>query len=114
MEHKKDFETVCRYGELNYKRREGPSRAKDYTQTYYWNHWQKCSIMALYEGEKRTLRGHDKPEVCWICIDQYGALHSIPSRHLRLMDQKCGFGFIPGVWEAMFDVLDWAEEQNYG
>lgn len=108
----RNFDTVCRYGELRYNRREGPSKAKDLSCTYYYNHWKQVNIMALFEGEKRTLRGHDKPEVCWICIDEFGELSSIPARHLRMMDSICGFGFVPGVWEVMEQLLEWAEERN--
>ena len=87
------FDDVVKYAEaLGWKHREGPSRAKDYTMTFWHSGWNGETIMALYEGEKRTLRGKDKPEVCWICIHGDGSVSSVPSRHLqKYYTQKKGF-----------------------
>lgn len=93
MEQTITFEDVCEYAKnAGFAPRGEESKAKDYTQTYWHNPWAHFNIMVLYEGEKRTLRGHEKPEVCWICIDCFGNIMSIPSRHIRMMDSICGFG----------------------
>lgn len=93
MKYKITFEDVCEYAKsVGFAPRGEESRAKDYTQTYWHNPWGHFNLMVLYEGEKRILRGHDKPEVCWICIDGFGEVMSIPSRHIRMMNNICGFG----------------------
>lgn len=96
------FEDVCRYAEkIGCLHREGPSKATDYTQHYFRNHWINQSIMVLYEAPRRTLKGHDKPEVCWWCISSDGRIHSIPSRHLRMMDEIRGMS----IWEEGADMI---------
>lgn len=89
------FDMLCEYAkELGFKPRpiEENSKAKDITQTYYKMPWNGQNIMTLYEGEKRTLRGRDVPEVCWICINSSGDVMSIPSRTIRQMTTLRGFG----------------------
>lgn len=89
------FEDVIKYAEaLGYEHRGEPSRAKDYTMTYWFSNWTNEVIMVLYEGKKRTLRGKDKPEVCWICIHGDGSVSSVPSRYFRTcMIERRGFSF---------------------
>ena len=85
------FTDVCHYAELSgCPHREDQSRAKDLTQTYYWNPWRKCYLMVLYEGPRRILRGGTKPEVCWWVIDSDGNLWSEASRNIRRMDPAKG------------------------
>lgn len=77
------FEEVVRCAETQgYEHRGEPSRAHDYTQTY-WRTFNNNSVMVLYEGKKRKLRGHDKEEVCWICVYEDGSFGSVPSRYFR-------------------------------
>lgn len=99
------FDLVCDYAKQYYKPRpaEENSRAKDMTQTYWIRPWDNAKLMVLYEGERRQLKGRDKPEVCWICVDEYGNLTSTPSRHFRLMGCSCGFGFNDTGRQAIID-----------
>ena len=89
------FELVCDYAKQYFAPRpaEEKSRAKNMTQTYWKTPWGYEKIMVLYEGERRQLKGRNKPEVCWICVDEYGNLKSYPSRYFRMMESRCGFGF---------------------
>lgn len=90
MENRITFNVLCKYAqEMGYTPRTEPNRAKDYTQYYFAMYNQ--TYMSLYQGERRTLRGHDKPEVCWVCIDYNGRLHSVPSRHIRTATMIRGF-----------------------
>ena len=87
------FNDVCHYAELSgCPHREEPSRAKDLTQTYYWNPWRKRYIMVLYEAPRRILRGGTKPEVCWWCIDSDANISNEASRNIRLMEPAKGIG----------------------
>lgn len=96
------FEQVVEYAEkVGCEHRGEPSRATNYTQHYFRNHWMQMNMMVLYEAPRRTLKGHDKPEVCWWCITPNGHLHSIPSRHLRMMDEIRGFV----LWEEGYDLI---------
>lgn len=115
-EYKRDFETVCAYAELKYDRRTGRSRAKNMAGFFFTNPWANDNKqhMVLFEGEKRIARGRTEPEVYWIVIDETGRVRRMPARNIRQMTPIPGFTFIPGVWEAMFDVLEWAEDRNYG
>lgn len=84
MEQKLTFEDVVRYAELcGKKHREEASRAKDMAGLILNYPYNSKTIMVLYEGERRTVRGHDKPEVCWICVCPDGSLISVPARNLR-------------------------------
>ena len=105
--YERNFETVCKYANLRYKPRQGESRATDMSHKYFYNHWKHTRIMVLYEGDKRILKGHDTAEVCWICINEYGGVDSIPARHLRMMEEKPGFSFVNGVWSEMISLLEW-------
>lgn len=88
------FEEVCRYAERSGAlHREGESKSKNLTQTYWFNPWRRCPIMVLYEAPKRVLFGHTKEEVCWICIDPEGNLYNEASRNIRRMETRTGFGF---------------------
>lgn len=107
MEKKITFEDVVRYAELCGKaHRSDSSRAKDMSQLLLHNPYNNQNIMVLYEGERRTPRGHDKPEVCWICISPDGSLSSVPSRVLRQMGPSRGFGFWPKGREKLERVLN--------
>lgn len=99
------FELVCDYAKQAFAPREGKSKAKDYTQTYWDLPYSGRRVMALYEGEKRTLRGHDEPEVCWICVDEYAGVFSVPSRYIRKADMLCGFGFNPSGRQRIIDYF---------
>ena len=87
------FDDVVGYAEgLGWEHRGEPSKAKDYTMTFWYSGWSHETIMALYEGEKRTLRGKKNPEVCWICLHSDGSVSSVPSRYFRtFMIEKKGF-----------------------
>lgn len=77
------FEEIIKYAELlGYEHRDDISRAKDYTFTF-WQTPNYDKIMVLYEGQRRILRGHIEPEVCWICLHQDGFVSSVPSRYFR-------------------------------
>lgn len=88
------FEDVVEYAEaLGYEHRGEPSKAKDYTMTFWQTPYGE-TMMSLYEGKKRTLRGKDKPEVCWVCIHDDGSVSSVPSRHFRTyLIERRGFSF---------------------
>lgn len=108
------FDDVVKYAELKgYAHREEPSKAKDYTQTFWDYPWRpNTTIMALYEGERRTLRGKKEPEVCWICISCYGDIISVPSRHIRKMCEKRGFSFLPDVKDHIIKTLNGYDEPD--
>lgn len=108
------FEEVVKYAEIKgYTHREEPSRAKDYTKTYWEYPWiPNTTIMALYEGEKRTLRGKKEPEVCWICISCYGNIMSVPSRHIRKMKELRGFGFLPEISDHIKKTINGYDEPD--
>lgn len=98
------FPQIIRYAEAKgYEHRGEPSRAKDYTQYYFTQYGQ--IYMALYEGPRRILRGHDKPEVCWWCIDHNGKIVSLPSRSIRTSDYISGFGLTDKAKEEIFTFL---------
>lgn len=99
------FELVCEYAKEAFPPRTDLSKAKDYTKTYWDLPYSGRRVMALYEGEKRTLRGHDKPEVCWICVDEYAGVFSVPSRYIRQADMVCGFGFNPSGRQRLIDYF---------
>lgn len=84
---------VIDYARLDkgFTKREGKSRAKDLQGKMY--RFYGKDLLVLYEGDKRVLRGHDKPEVCWICIDCFGCVQSIAARHLRHCDPCSSFCF---------------------
>lgn len=108
------FEEVVKYAEMKgYAHREDQSRAKDYTKTYWEYPWRpNTTIMALYEGEKRTLRGKKEPEVCWICISCYGDIMSVPSRHIRKMNAVRGFGFMPEISDHIKRTVNGYDEPD--
>jgi hypothetical protein len=110
----KKFELLCEFARLRgFAPRQGPSRATNHAGTFRYNHWSHATIMPLYEGEQRTLKGKEKPEVCWVCIDEYGGIASVPARHLRMMDKKPGFGFIMSeTWERIKDFIDYIKIQK--
>lgn len=89
------YELVEEYAKQERSPRTDVSRAKDMSHTFWELPWNGMNIMVLYEGERRTLRGHQKPEVCWICVNEYGDILSIAARHIRQANYKCGFGFNP-------------------
>ena len=96
------FEDVIHYAEkIGCLHRGEPSKATDYTHRYFYNHWIRQYMMALYEAPKRTLRGHDKPEVCWWCLSSDGHIQNVPSRHLRMMDEKKGMP----LWDEGYDMI---------
>lgn len=100
------FEEAIRYAELlGYEHRGEPSRAKDYTYTFWQTpHYDK--LMVLYEGKKRILRGHNEPEVCWICLHQDGSVSSVPSRYFRKnYTQIQGIPLYQDGKQKMADVL---------
>ena len=107
MEQKLTFANVCRYAEIcGRSHRQEASRAKDMAQLYLYMPWGNKTIMVLYEGERRVVRGHDKPEVCWICVGPDAELMSIPSRTLRMMTPRPGFGFWERGRDKVFRVLN--------
>lgn len=97
------FEKVCKYAQQFYSPRMDKSRSKDITQTFWQYPWG-TKIMVLYEGQRRTLRGHDKPEVCWICIDNSGKVSSLASRNIRKMKQIAGFRFNKNVADMIKEL----------
>lgn len=104
MEYKITFNQIVKYAEgLGYEHREGPSRAKDYTQYYFRQYGQ--IYMVLYEGPRRVIRGHSKPEVCWWCIDHSGNIISLPARSIRTSDCICGFGLHEEAKKKIFTFL---------
>lgn len=101
------FNDVCHYAELSgCPHREDQSRAKDLTQTYYWNPWRRCYLMVLYEGPRRILRGGTKPEVCWWVIDSDGNLWSEASRNIRRMDPAKGLRIGEEGYNKIMKVLN--------
>lgn len=94
-EQKPLFDKICKAATLYYPPREDASKSHDWAGFIYTNVWSDSDMryIVLYEGEKRTLRGHDKPEVCWIVIGENGQLQSVASRHLRKMRPADGFYF---------------------
>lgn len=111
MEKKITFKQLCDYAMAKgYTPRQDPSKAKDYTQYYFAMYNQ--IYMALYQGERRIIRGHDKPEVCWICIDYNGKLYSIPSRTIRSSPMLCGFGLSDEAKDNICDFLGITRKHN--
>lgn len=101
-ERKLTFEDVCLYAEkLGCGHREGPSKAKNVAGQFFYNHWTHRIIMPLYEGPKRTIKGKNKPEVCWWCLDSAGNVSSVPSRYLRMMDAAKGLA----IWNSGYDII---------
>ena len=101
------FTDVCHYAELSgCPHREDPSKAKDLTQTYYWNPWRRRYVMVLYEGPRRILRGGTKPEVCWWVIDGDGNLWSEASRNIRLMEPAKGLRIGEMGYDKIMKVLN--------
>ena len=101
------FTDVCHYAELSgCPHREDSSKAKDLTQTYYWNPWRRRYIMVLYEAPRRILRGGTKPEVCWWCIDGNGNLMNEASRNIRLMVPAKGIGIGKEGYEKIITVIN--------
>lgn len=93
MEHKITFKDVVRYAELcGAYHRQGESKAKDLSQTYWYSPWSYTPLMVLYEAPKRVLYGHKEAEVCWVCIDPEGELHNEAARNIRRMESRKGFG----------------------
>lgn len=114
MNYPKTFETVCEYAELKYNRRSDPSKAKDMSHTYFTNPWanDKAHHMVLFEGEKQIAKRRTEPEVYWVVIDETGRVRKMPARNIRQMTPIPGFAFLDGVWERMFEILDWAKEHR--
>ena len=111
MGEKAFFRVLCDYAKSQgFAARNEESKAKDYTQHYFSMYNQ--IYMSLYEGEKRTLRGHDKPEVCWICIDYNGKISSIPSRTIRTATQIRGFGLSDTAKEDILDFMGYTRRHN--
>lgn len=108
------FEEVVRYAEeQGYEHRGEPSKAKDYTKTYWLNSFSNEAIMVLYEGKKRTLRGKVKPEVCWICIHGDGSVSSVPSRYFqRYFTERRGFSFTNTGKQRLADYYNKQEEDT--
>lgn len=108
------FDDVVKYAEgLGWEHRKEPSRARDYTMTFWHSGWNGETIMALYEGEKRTLRGKDKPEVCWVCIHGDGSVSSVPSRHFqKYYTEKRGFYFTQAGKQRLADYFTRQEEEK--
>lgn len=101
------FTDVCHYAELSgCLHREDPSRAKDLTQTYYWNPWRRRYIMVLYEAPRRVLRGGTKAEVCWWCIDGDANISNEASRNLRLMTPAKGIGISDMGYEKIMKTIN--------
>ena len=111
MGEKALFRILCEYAkDKGFAARNEESKAKDYTQHYFCMYNQ--IYMALYEGERRIVRGHDKPEVCWICIDYNGDLHSIPSRTIRTSTQLRGFGLYGPAKEKILEYMGYTRKHN--
>ena len=108
------FDDIVKYAEaLGWEHRGEPSRAKDYTMTFWEEPMSHSVIMALYEGERRTLRGKDKPEVCWICIHGDGSISSVPSRYFqRYYTEKKGFYFTQTGKQKLADYFTKQEEDK--
>ena len=105
------FEDVILYAEkVGCEHRPDESKAKDYSHQYFYNPWGNMPLMVVYEAPKRTLRGHEKPEVCWWCIDPYGRFHSVPSRHLRMMEQRPGFPLYEEGYDLMIRTMNNIQE----
>lgn len=110
----KKYELLCEFARLRgFAPRQDKSRATDHTLDFRYNHWTHTLLMPLYEGEKRTLQGRDKPEVCWVCIDEWGGITSVPSRHLRTMDKRKGFGFVMyEAWDRIKEFIDYKKKED--
>lgn len=108
------FEDVVKYAELcECEHRDEFSRATDYTGKFFHNHWIHQNMMVLYEAPRRVLKGHDKPEVCWWCIAEDGGIRNIPSRHLRMMDEKKGFVLYDKAYEMIEKALNGVDDEPF-
>lgn len=89
------FDEVCRAAQSIMPKRMTASKATDWTGYIYRNIWSDSDMryIVLYEAEKRIVKGHTQPEVCWAVIAESGQLFSVPARHLRRMEEKSGFAF---------------------
>lgn len=107
------FEDVCYYAELcGCEHREEPSKAKDYTGQFFKSPWANKTVMVLYEAPRRTLRGHDKPEVCWWVIDSFGIMENVPARHIRMMTPARGLSIADVGYEKIFKILNKIQEDQ--
>lgn len=108
------FEDVVRYAELcECEHRGEPSKATDHTGKFFYNHWLGLDMVVLYEGPRRVLAGHDKPEVCWWCLCEDGGVRSIAARHLRMMDEKKGFVFYDRAYEMIVKALNGIDDEPF-
>lgn len=89
------FNKICEIAQEMFPARTDKSHSKDMTGLIFVNSYSDSNMrwIVLYEGEKRILRGHDTPEVCWICIGENGQLQSMAARNLRKMKFVNGFCF---------------------
>jgi hypothetical protein len=111
MEEKRlSFDEIVKYAELlGFEHRGEPSRAVDFTYTFWMTpHYDR--LMVLYEGKKRVVRGRSKAEVCWICIHKDGKVSSVPSRHIRqFYTNMPGFPLTDEAKEKIYNKLKEAE-----
>lgn len=101
------FEEVIQYAEMRgYPHRQGPSKAADFTQTYFYHHWKRVPIMVLYEAPKRIVGNRKEPEVCWWAISPNGDIINVPSRYLRQMDTRPGFGLTYRGYTQIIETIN--------
>ena len=114
MKNPRTFETVCAYAETRYPRRQGESKAKDISKTYFLNPWTADNVqyMVLFETEKRITKGHTEPEVYWVIINEFGGISTMAARNIRKTTKISGFSFQPGVWEQIDEILIEAANNN--
>lgn len=110
-EERISFQEVVKYAEMRgCPHREGVSKAADFTQTYFFHHWKSVPIMVLYEAPKRIVGNRTEPEVCWWVIGPDGDLFNVPSRNLRQMDRRPGFGLTERGFTKVMKTLNNIEE----
>lgn len=106
-----EFYELCDYALLDRgypaRAKEEKSRAKDMTGQIL--NLFGSNYLVLYEGERRILRGHDKPEVCWICVSEDGKVTSIAARHLRKGTPVSGFA----LWEDFRNLMLKKRKERY-
>ena len=94
------FKDICAYvkaqGEKYKEREKKDTRVKDMTGNKY-KFYDGSNLIVLYEGEKRTFRGHLKPQVNWVCISETGHIVTLQSEVLKKLHEVYYFSFCDSV-----------------
>ena len=105
------FEELCEFVKANSKyeeRQKKDTRVKDLTGNLYY-FYDTTKMIVLYEGEKRTFRGHLKPQVNWVGITESGKIVNFQAELLRKFNEAYSFELWAGAREK---VIKWLESEQ--